>query len=101
MMTNLSTEPGRGDALSNPPPFEEGQRPTWRAVYTIADRGNGRKYWLRIGVAFVNRDNSLNVRLDAIPLNGQLHIRESPPRDLPGREGDERGRDDLREYGNC
>ena len=29
---------------------------------------------------FVNRDGSLNVRLDALPLNGQLHIRDEAPR---------------------
>lgn len=50
-------------------------------VYTIVDRGPERRHWLRIGIAFVNRDGSLNVRLDAIPANGQLHIREAPLRD--------------------
>ncbi len=76
---------------------EGGQRTTWKAVYTIADRGNGRKHWLRIGVAFVNRDGSLNVRLDAVPVSGQLHIRDASPRDnLGGREVEERS-----EYGNC
>lgn len=32
--------------------------------------------WIKIGVAFVNKDESLNVVLDAIPLHGKLHIRE-------------------------
>ena len=32
----------------------------YKVVYTVVDRGNGRSYWLRIGVAFVNRDQSLN-----------------------------------------
>ena len=70
------------------PPHDEGAprgSGTWKAVYTIIDRGRGRRVWLRIGVAFVNRDQSLNVRLDAVPVNGQLHIRDVPPRD--GREG--------------
>ncbi len=32
--------------------------------------------WTKIGVAFVNKDQSLNVRLDAFPMDGKLHIRE-------------------------
>ena len=51
----------------------------WKVVYAIAERGP-KKHWLRIGMAFVNRDGSLNVRLDAVPLSGQLHIRDDAPR---------------------
>lgn len=53
----------------------------WKAVYTIVERGLNKRHFVRIGVAFVNRDASLNVRLDAMPVNGQLHIRDAPPRD--------------------
>lgn len=51
----------------------------WKAVYTIVERqdGTSKKFWLRIGAAFVNRDGSLNVRLDAMPVNGTLHIRDA------------------------
>lgn len=47
----------------------------FKVVYAIVERGTSR-HWLRIGLAFVNADGSLNVRLDAMPLNGQLHIRD-------------------------
>ncbi len=61
-------------------PLEEGPgKVPWKVVYTIIERGRGRRVWLRVGVAFVNRDQSLNVRLDAVPISGQLHIREAPP----------------------
>ena len=53
--------------------------PGWKVVYAIVERGE-KKHWLRIGMAFVNRDGSLNVRLDAVPLTGQLHIRDDAPR---------------------
>lgn len=98
MMTNLSNE--RGDPFGGPQGAEEGlARPSWKVVYAIIERGGGRKYWQRVGVAFVNRDGSLNVKLDAIPIGGQLHIRDAPPRE-PGRDGDERPGE--REYGgNC
>lgn len=46
-------------------------------VYIISERGDNEKaYWQKIGIAFVNRDESLNVVLDALPLTGKLHIRE-------------------------
>ncbi len=61
-------------------------------VYTIVARErDGRKFWVRIGTAFVNRDSSLNVRLDATPTNGQLHIRDSDPSERGGDRGGDRG----------
>lgn len=51
-----------------------------KVVYNIAER-NGRNYWTRIGVAFVNQDGSLNVKLESFPINGELHIRDYVPRD--------------------
>ena len=53
--------------------------PDYRIVYAIIERG-ARRHWLRIGLAFPNRDGSLNVRLDALPLSGQLQIRNDVPR---------------------
>jgi hypothetical protein len=40
-----------------------------------------RKYWNRIGIAFVNGDGSLNVKLEALPVSGELHIRDFVPHD--------------------
>ena len=54
------------------------------AVYTIIETDEG-SFWREIGGAFVNRDDSLNVFLDAFPVNGRLHIREK--RDAPIKEG--------------
>jgi hypothetical protein len=33
--------------------------------------------WIRVGKAAVNQDGSINVYLDALPLDGTLHIRET------------------------
>jgi hypothetical protein len=46
----------------------------WKAVYTTVERA-GCTHHLRIGVAHVQRDGSLSVRLDAMPVSGQLVIR--------------------------
>ena len=52
-----------------------------RDVYVITDREDGEKSrWSKIGVAFVNKDDSINVILDAIPITGKIHIRERTPK---------------------
>ncbi len=50
-----------------------------KIAYVIKERGD-QKYWNRVGVAFVNGDGSINVRLEAVPVNGELHIRDYVPR---------------------
>lgn len=52
-------------------------------AYVITER-DGRHYWNRIGVAFRNRDGSINVRLEAMPVNGELQLREYIPNPEPG-----------------
>lgn len=51
-----------------------------KIVYIITER-NGRTFWSRCGVAFVNADGSLNVELESIPTNGKIHIRDYVERD--------------------
>ena len=51
-----------------------------KIVYVITDR-NQRKYWNRVGVAFVNSDGSINVKLEAIPVSGEMQIRDYVPRE--------------------
>jgi len=53
-----------------------------KIAYTVVERNkDGRKFWVRVGAAFVNRDGSLSVRLDAMPVNGELQIRDYQPRE--------------------
>jgi hypothetical protein len=46
------------------------------AVFSIRENKGG-SVWVRAGSAFVNRDGSLNVLLDVLPLDGRLHVREA------------------------
>lgn len=47
-------------------------------VFSVKDRPEGEKaVWVKAGAAFVNRDGSLNVYLDVLPLDGKLHVREA------------------------
>ena len=38
---------------------------------------NGQTIWTRAGFAFVQPDDSMNLTLDVLPLDGKLHIREA------------------------
>lgn len=55
---------------------------SYREVYTIME-GEGadkKDRWVRIGVSFVNKDGSENVKLYALPVNGRLQLRDPKPK---------------------
>ena len=54
-----------------------------KAVYTVIDSSDDSRKarWIRVGIAFENRDGSYNILLDALPVNGKLHVRDFPPAD--------------------
>ncbi len=56
------------------------------AVWAIPESRDGEKpFWVRIGVAFTNRDGSINVLLDALPIGtNRLQIRETRDEARPG-----------------
>jgi hypothetical protein len=58
---------------------------TMKAVFTVVERSGGKSYWTRVGVGFVNRDGSITLKLDAIPVNGTLQVREWESREDGGR----------------
>ena len=52
-----------------------------RVVYQIIEKpGREKAVWMKLGVAYVNQDHSINVYLDAIPYAGKLQIREEDAR---------------------
>lgn len=56
------------------------------AIYDEKPNTATRSRWVRVGVAFDNKDGSINVMLDALPLTGRLQIRERSA-EKPGGEG--------------
>lgn len=50
-----------------------------RDVYAIALTKN-KKIWTQIGLAFENRDGSINVKLRCMPIDGQMQLRVREPR---------------------
>jgi len=51
------------------------------AVFTIVEINEEKALWRRVGNAYLNRDGSYNLYLEALPVNGKLHMREhqEPP----------------------
>jgi hypothetical protein len=61
-----------------------------KVVYTIIEPDKTNKLqkslFRRIGTAFTNSDDSLNIMLDALPVNGKLHVRDLEPKREEGRD---------------
>jgi hypothetical protein len=54
-------------------------------VLNAVTRKDGKTFWNRLGVAYVNKDNSINVYLDAFPKDFQFQIREYDDEDFKPR----------------
>ena len=60
----------------------QGQTP--KVIYGAVKAQNEETYWTRIGVAFVNKDGSLNLKFDYIPtdlVNTTIQVREPKPKE--------------------
>jgi hypothetical protein len=66
-----------------------------RSVFAVTER-DGKSHWTRCGAAFENKDGSVNVFLDALPVSGKLQIREADENgngdDRREERGERRGR---------
>ena len=61
------------------------KRPTHTAYTVREGKEGGKGYWMETGAAWTNRDGSLSVTLDALPVNGRLLIRERRESDQAGQ----------------
>jgi hypothetical protein len=69
-------------------PAESGAwKKPWIAYNIIDKPGLRSRIWSRIGMAWLNRDGSINVVLDSFPLGGRIQLRE----DDRERRNDARG----------
>lgn len=83
MPVAIASSAGAIAGLSTETVMQELERKKY-AVFTIKERGVGQKaIFVRIGIAFINRDGSYNIHLDASPLDGKLHMREWREEDRP------------------
>ncbi|MEZ4403904.1 MAG: hypothetical protein R3B06_28025 [Kofleriaceae bacterium] len=59
-------------------------------VLCPVERKDGSTYWMRVGTGFPNKDQSINLYLDALPANQKLQLREMDEEDLQVRGGKRR-----------
>lgn len=58
-------------------------------VYAPIEREKSKKtFWLRVGTAFWNKDESINVYLDALPLGGKLQLRQKTENKPSSEDGE-------------
>jgi hypothetical protein len=73
--------------------LERGKRYSVFSIRTA--RGGKATIWVRAGYAFINRDDSMNIYLDVLPLDGHLHVREAgDKRAVPGAQTEAGASDD-------
>jgi hypothetical protein len=57
------------------------QKRSFKVLSPIEKRDGG-KFWMRVGSAYVNKDDSINVYLDAMPKTFELQLRELTEEDF-------------------
>jgi hypothetical protein len=60
------------------------------AIWHIRDREGKKGFWTEIGVGFTNRDGSITLKLNLVPIDGgTITVKAIDPRDF-GRSDDDR-----------
>jgi hypothetical protein len=65
----------RKDQEGTRPPGEAPARPTHKVLYLLV-KSPGKTYWMKYGAGFLNRDGSINIKLDLLP-DQQFQLRDS------------------------
>jgi hypothetical protein len=55
-------------------------------VISPIERKDGTTYWMRVGTGFTNKDDSINLYLDAMPKDMKLQVRELTEEELRERD---------------
>jgi hypothetical protein len=62
------------------------QKRVFKVLAAIPKRDGGH-FWMKLGSGYTNKDESINVYLDAFPRDGKFTLRELDEDDLRKREG--------------
>jgi len=57
----------------------------WKVLSPIEKKDGTGVYWARCGNAHTNKDDSINVYFDVLPLNGKIQLREYTEEELRER----------------
>ena len=55
-------------------------------VVSPIERKDGTTFWMRVGTGYPNKDQSVNVYLDAMPFNHKFQLREMDEEDFAPRK---------------
>ena len=55
-------------------------------VFALLPKKDGGTYWMKCGSGYGNKDDSINLYMDAYPITGKLQLREVTEEDLRERE---------------
>lgn len=55
-----------------------------KVLSPVAGKDTTKTHWMRAGIAYENKDGSINVYLDLLPTNGKLQLREFDESDRRG-----------------
>lgn len=47
------------------------------SIREVVEKNEKKSVWVKAGSAWVNRDASINIYLDVLPIDGKLHVREA------------------------
>jgi hypothetical protein len=81
MQENGTESSSYSPTATNGAPAATGNPRGMKLVYQIVERKDGKSFWNRVGAAFTNRDGSLTLKLDSIPIGGTMQVRDWEPRD--------------------
>lgn len=65
---------------------DPGPRGRMFKVLSPIERKDGTTYWMKLGIGYPNKDQSVNLYLDALPLNHKLQLREMEEEDFAPRK---------------
>lgn len=66
---------------------QEPTRTPDRIAFTVIPRKGGKDFWQRIGAGWLNKDKSITVKLNALPLDGVVVLQM--PHDAEAKEKDQ------------
>jgi hypothetical protein len=58
----------------------------WKVICPIEKKDGSGTFWRQLGNAHTNKDESINVYLDTLPMNGKLQLREWTEEELRERD---------------
>jgi hypothetical protein len=85
-VVNQSTPNKPVTSAPSTPATETSVKRPRKEVFSVVVDDKNEERWHKLGVAFVNKDDSLTILLDAYPLDRKLIIRDPKPRDVEAAE---------------